>query len=103
MSQCMNFQPDVFQVFVCLTKNIVDCFVTFIVVSGVCCDMSYDCNIITILNIIVLLIEFVFSFFRIKFQSWTCKMAEARVGDHGCDTWTVFSDHSALKVSNMIA
>ena len=29
-------------------------------------------------------------------------MAEARVGDHEYDTWTVFSDSSAFKEPNLI-
>ena len=75
---------------------------SFVVVSDICCEISYDYNLIIILFILVMLIQFDFSFIQTQFQSWTCKMAEAGVGEHWCDAWTVFSDCSAFKAPNVI-
>ena len=47
---------------VCLTKITVDFFMFLVVASGICCEISYDCILATILDILVLLIEFVFNF-----------------------------------------
>ena len=93
MSKSMNIQPDVFQVFVCLKKIDVDFFMSLDVVSSICCDMLYACSIVTIIDILDVLTQF---------QSWTCSMAEARVGDHECDGWTVLSECSACKVPTVI-
>ena len=55
--------------------------------------MLYACSIVTIIDILDVLTQF---------QSWTCSMAEARVGDHECDGWTVLSECSACKVPTVI-
>ena len=68
-------------------------FMSLDVVSSICCDMLYACSIVTIIDILDVLTQF---------QSWTCSMAEARVGDHECDGWTVLSECSACKVPTVI-
>ena len=60
--------------------------------------MSYDCNLTTMLDSLVRLIEFVFNFVRTQFYSCTYSMAEVRVGDHVCDAWMSFIDCSVFKV-----
>ena len=75
---------------------------SFVFMFGMVCDILYESILASILIILLSLIGFVFSFVFTQFKSCTSSMDVARVGDHGCDAWTVFNYCSAFKQPNVI-